>query len=1116
MIRRNDDYPSGRGVLGKEENNLTLLTLSLSSDNDDDDDFKTFSFCQNVYSSLPIIDGQLRATINRRQKIQYNGYDNNFFDDQTFKCVVPLIDNGGTTIVTLIETRERKKRTAGDFEKVFEYIADTFLEYQVGTDEFKRINPNKKARNVRNSPRFDARIDAVVLLVSSTLKLREFLDEHLITMRRASISTPIIIGYLNVQIKNELKRELHHYTDNNETFRNNIAMIFDASSITGIQNTFVKKLFSQRVITRLKNKTEIHNSSENGNGIDGKKDERLCKSVQLPSSSSRFTRFFGATVATDDVVFADTKSENTWRKAGSRGLMAPDYSKKSDVVMKLFSSSRKLSRKSLQSLAMAFFLVFSLGFIIIETRLPDISSRGVSKNKPRRASSSSSSSSRSPSTTSSTTSSPTVIINYKTYPTFGMIDVSEDSASSLEIHEVCASTKMIVLDSSATSKDDLARIVVSDELAPKNIRKPECAPIVREIPTDGGALYQTIDGKSPSGPRLVSPGVIITHPDRVFIYAPPTMVNSNKKKILVSSESMTFEFPCAKNASSRILKFSVIGRQQLLLRSAPFFKTRLQTITSGADARTIKNVQISAKSEEFLETKCRRKKRCTITASALRGAVNFSSKTIESANNFDNDGGVSFPLNGSATATSSSLEALKELLSGIEYIKPTEMRTGEDVMSITLTYDDDENDKVTGGIAKSYARAEQARVLIHVRAACVAKLAKVAGDGIGKHGNVPGTLATIDVFCKDGLGHDMKGDALRGGENGPELILEVTHGSDVTQTLKFGIAPDSSCYRAKFVRPTTDYEVTVFVDGVKSSGSPRYVAIENTNSNNERSNDAESGKQQQQQKQQQQHDNKRQIIPARHSEDVQEALHRIAEKERAGNKWKAASHARNWRPLHAEVIGSDERNKGEKEVVEEEDEDIKPKQSKDYEEDDAKEEKLKSGLDSFLEKRKAVKADSERLRLEDAIKKAKVPVGESKFVNLKGRAPVSNDMVVIETEAPFEFKYLSLLSEDEEDEAIPRPVNPTKDDFEMNENVKHGKGEYVHLHKEFHNSDGDDTNNSNEEANDDDSVPASRIKQSYKAHMTLDSKDGVFKFDRLEIEKIRNRDQNHKHLDGHV
>ena len=60
--------------------------------------------------------------------------------------------------------------------------------------------------------------------------------------------------------------------------------------------------------------------------------------------------------------------------------------------------------------------------------------------------------------------------------------------------------------------------------------------------------------------------------------------------------------------------------------------------------------------------------------------------------------------------------------------------------------------------------------------------------------------------------------------------------------------------------------------------------------------------------------------------------------------------------------------------------------------DDAREEKLGSGLKSFLERRNTARSESERVRMEDSIKKAKIPEGESKFMKLNGRAFTAKDM----------------------------------------------------------------------------------------------------------------------------
>ena len=54
-------------------------------------------------------------------------------------------------------------------------------------------------------------------------------------------------------------------------------------------------------------------------------------------------------------------------------------------------------------------------------------------------------------------------------------------------------------------------------------------------------------------------------------------------------------------------------------------------------------------------------------------------------------GGATFSSDGSAVA-SGSLEALKELLSGLEYSRKQNMKKGEDVVSITLIHDNDGDD----------------------------------------------------------------------------------------------------------------------------------------------------------------------------------------------------------------------------------------------------------------------------------------------------------------------------------------------------------------------------------------------------------------------------------------
>jgi len=1012
-------------------------------------------FCRDVYTLLPNIEGQVRAATMQSSDSQSEEYD-----DTTFRCAVPLSD-GGTSICTFIHkktstaTKESRAREEEEMESVCEYIKDASLEYELGTDEFKRRYPNKRERNIG---RFDPRVDAIVLLVKSKRELDSFI--HLMREQRQKLP-PLIVGALRPQVKMELKRRINsdveHYKD--------VFMIIDASSSAGIESTFVKRFFSRREILRAKDfASRFHLEQEKQH----RRQQRLRKSAER--SSSWFSRFFfGAT---------DRSSGRTSTSGRPIGLMAasPQRAKKNAVATtKSRQSSRLMKRESIQSLAMAFVLVLGLGFIIIETRLPD--AKNMVSSSPRRAAS------------SSKTSSLFDAVQI-TYPSFGTVAMSEESENSLEVHELFPDTTSIVLDANASppkgvnsddNRNSLARFVVSDVLAPRNKKKAEqCTPIIRSTPTDGGAIYQTLDGKSPSGPPVISAGTLISHPDRIFIYAPPRASKKNKR--MSSFESITLELPCAREA--HILKFTVRGRPpKRLKRDSPFFETRIITITSGANVRTIRNVRFSSKSESVLETKCK-KSMCALTVGALRGgSINFSANSIESATN--NFGGVvTFATDGSAKATAHSLEALKELLSNLEYAKAPNTRKGEDVVSVTLTYDEEEKNP-------NAARAEQARVLVHVRAACTARTAKISGDGVAKIGNTPGTLATIDVFCKDGLGQQLKGTALRGGDDSQELTLEVTHGSDVTQRMKLGVAPDASCYRAQFVRPSSDYEVTVVIDGAKTPDSPRYVAIDeakNEDGKNIKMGDEEKKKM----------SDRRPIIPARRSEDIQEAFQHIAAKEHSGSKWKAANKARNWRPTQ---IGAIEENSSDA-VNDEEDEEEKNK--RDYEEDDAREEKLASGLKSFLERRNSIKAESERTKMEDSIKKAKIPEGESKFLKLKGRAPIS-DMEVVETEEPTDFHSLPRIP-DWNEEIIPRPVNPVKDD--EYDDIEHGNGEYVHLHEDLLKSDEND-----EEGGD--GLSSSKMKKTFKASFKLDSSDGVFKFDKLQIEQVRRRESGHRHLDGH-
>ncbi|CAL6278776.1 unnamed protein product [Bathycoccus prasinos] len=950
------------------------------------------SFSQDVYALLPNVEGQIRAA-----SIQSSSSRAEEFDDRTFKCVFPLRD-GGTSICTLIHKKFKPMETQ-EVQSVCKYI------------------------NIY-------RVDAIVLLVKSNRDLDSFL--HL--MQRAEQPVPsIIVGALSTQAKTELKRrtmgDVEKYRD--------VFMLIDASSSANIESTFIKRFFSRREIMRAKNfpNRRVEQAKQR------QQQQRLRKNAERQSSFLARI-FFGAT---------DRNSSRTISSGRPTGLMAaaPQKAKKNAVAggPTPTTTKRLMRLESIQSLAMAFVLVLGLGFIIIETRLPDANS--IASSSPRRAASSSKSSSYEAA--------------HKTYPGFGLVDVSEESELSLEVHEIFPETTSVVLDSNAFPPSDdhsddnrysLARFVVSDALAPRNEKKSEhCAPIIRTTPTNGGAIYQTLDGKTPSGPPLISAGALIAHPDRIFIYAPPRA--SKKQRHISSVESMTLELPCAREASSRILKFLVRGRSvKKSKRDSPFFETRIQTITSGASVRTIRNVRFSSKSENALETKCKNS-RCTITVGALRGGtISFSASSIERASN-SYGSVVTFASDGSAKATTGSLEALKELLSNLEYAKAPNTRKSEDVVSITLTYDED-------GKTPTAARAEQARVLVHVRAACTARTAKVSGNGVAKTGNTPGKLATIDVFCKDGLGQELKGAALRGGDGSQELTLEVTHGSDVTQRMKFGVAPDASCYR----RNSFDRRVTM---KLPSSSTARKLQIRRTS-------------------------NQRPIIPARHSEDIQEALQHIASKEHGGSKWKAANRARNWRPTQLDVIEENADDNREEE-----------KNQRDYEEDDAREEKLASGLKSFLERRNVIKAESERTKMEDTIKKAKIPEGESKFMKLKGRAPIASDMVVIETEEPTDFHSLPRIPEWNE-ETIPRPENPVQEGDDGG--FQHGDGEYVHLHENLSYEDGSASNG-------DLSSSSLRMKQAFKASLKLDSSDGVFKFDRLQIEQVRRRESGHKHLDGH-
>ena len=168
-------------------------------------------FCRDVYTLLPNIEGQVRAATMQSSDSQSEEYD-----DTTFRCAVPLSD-GGTSICTFIHkktstaTKESRAREEEEMESVCEYIKDASLEYELGTDEFKRRYPNKRERNIG---RFDPRADAIVLLVKSNRELDSFI--HLMREQRQKLP-PLIVGALRPQVKMELKRRINsdveHYKD---------------------------------------------------------------------------------------------------------------------------------------------------------------------------------------------------------------------------------------------------------------------------------------------------------------------------------------------------------------------------------------------------------------------------------------------------------------------------------------------------------------------------------------------------------------------------------------------------------------------------------------------------------------------------------------------------------------------------------------------------------------------------------------------------------------------------------------------------------------------------------------------------------------------------------------
>jgi len=227
-------------------------------------------FCRDSYILLPNIEGQVRAAT-----MQSSDSKSEEYDDTTFRCAVPLSD-GGTSICTFIH---KKTSTAmeEEMQSVCEYIKDASLEYELGTDEFRRRYPNKRERNIG---RFDPRVDAIVLLVKSNRELDSFI--HLMREQRQKLP-PLIVGALRPQVKMELKRRINsdveHYKD--------VFMIIDASSSAGIESTFVKRFFSRREILRAKDFAgRFHLEQEKQH----RRQQRLRKSAER--SSSWFARFF--------------------------------------------------------------------------------------------------------------------------------------------------------------------------------------------------------------------------------------------------------------------------------------------------------------------------------------------------------------------------------------------------------------------------------------------------------------------------------------------------------------------------------------------------------------------------------------------------------------------------------------------------------------------------------------------------------------------------------------------------------------------------------------------------------------------------------------------------------
>ena len=114
--------------------------------------------------------------------------------------------------------------------------------------------------------------------------------------------------------------------------------------------------------------------------------------------------------------------------------------------------------------------------------------------------------------------------------------------------------------------------------------------------------------------------------------------------------------------------------------------------------------------------------------------------------------------------------------------------------------------------------------------------------------------------------------------------------------------------------------------------------------------------------------------------------------------------------------------------------------------DDDARKKLVSGLKSFLERRNTARSESERVRMEDSIKKAKIPEGESKFMKLNGRAD-SEDSLWLKPKS--QRIFMSFLVFPIGTKLIPRPENPTTLNEDEEGVVQHGNGEYVHCTKVY-------------------------------------------------------------------